>query len=107
MSDKTEFVVVNTTVDEEDLAAGLASKIVGEKLAACVQIVPVRSTYRWKGAIETADEHLLMAKTRSALAKELVAFIKNAHPYEVPEIIITPILDGHDDYLKWIDDACR
>ena len=107
MPDDTGFVVVNTTVDKEALATDLASRIVGEKLAACVQIVPIRSTYRWKGTIETAAEQLLIAKTTSALANELVTFIKNAHPYELPEIIITPILGGHHNYLKWIDEECR
>lgn len=96
------FVIVQTTVDSEARAAELAGKIVEERWAACVQRMPVRSVYRWKGAVESAEEWLLAAKTRSSLASGLTAFIRQNHPYEVPEILVTPIEGGHSAYLDWL-----
>jgi periplasmic divalent cation tolerance protein len=95
-------VVVRTTVDTEAAAGEMARRIVEERLAACVQCTPVESTYRWKGAVETSAEYLLAAKTRSSLAPALAAFIGKHHSYETPEIVVTPILGGSEDYLAWI-----
>jgi periplasmic divalent cation tolerance protein len=97
-----EFVVVSTTVDNAKKAKAIAGRIVVERLAACVQQVPIRSVYRWKGKIESASEYLLLAKTRAALASELVAFIRKMHPYELPEILVMPIKGGLAGYLEWI-----
>ena len=102
MKAKTRYVVVNTTLPNEAAARGMAEKIVDARLAACVQAMPIRSLYRWKGAVESADEILLLAKTRADLAGELLAFIRRNHSYEVPEILVTPVLDGWPDYLRWI-----
>jgi periplasmic divalent cation tolerance protein len=98
----TGCVVVRTTVDNEAAARETARRIVDKRLAACVQFTPIESIYHWKGAVETAAEYLLLAKTRAALASALSAFIREHHSYETPEIVVTPILDGDDDYLEWI-----
>ena len=98
----TQFVVVTTTTDSEATARKLARLVVDARLAACVQLFPIHSVYRWKGAVESASEHLLLAKTRQSLAGKLTAFILKNHTYEVPEITVTPILGGLNDYLKWI-----
>jgi len=98
----SEFVVITTTVDSEAAARELAAAVVGERLAACVQCVPVHSVYRWKGAVESAAEFLLLAKTRAARADELTAFIRRRHRYELPEIVVTPIVGGLAPYLAWI-----
>ena len=101
-SAKGRFVVVSTTLDSAQAAARMANRIVRSRLAACVQRLPIRSTYWWKGRIENAPEHLLLAKTRSALAAPLAALIARHHSYEVPEITVTPIAGGSDAYLAWI-----
>ena len=102
MADNSGFVVVSTTVDDEAVAEKLAAGIVEQKLAACVQRSQVKSTYRWKGKIESAGEYLLAAKTTAQLADRLMDFIKQSHPYEVPEVVVAPISGGHADYLAWI-----
>jgi len=102
MTETFEFIVVSTTVDGEAAADKLASKIVEKRLAACVQRMPVKSTYRWKGGVESAGEFLLVAKTRAALADDLVKFIGESHSYEVPEVVVTPIVGGSKPYLDWI-----
>lgn len=103
MNEAIDYVVISTTVDSELAADSLSSKIVEAKLAACVQQIKIKSTYRWKGKVEKADEFLLLAKTSSELSHRLSDFIQNNHSYEVPEITITPITGGLGAYLHWID----
>jgi periplasmic divalent cation tolerance protein len=102
MEPQAEFVIISTTVDSEAKAKELAASLVERKLAACVQWMPIQSTYRWKGNIESAAEYLLNAKTRAALAKEAMDYIRQVHTYEVPEIIVTPIVAGYEGYLGWV-----
>ena len=90
------------SVDDRDAAQRLASRIVGQRLASCVQCVPVQSTYRWKGAVESEAEFLLLAKTRAALAERVTAFIRDTHPYELPEVTVSPIIGGLPAYLEWV-----
>jgi periplasmic divalent cation tolerance protein len=97
-----DYVVVSTTVDSEVAGKELAEKIVNSRLAACVQRMPISSTYWWKGAVESAEEQLLLCKTATAVSHKLMTFIQQEHSYEVPEIIVTPIVDGGHDYLHWI-----
>jgi len=96
------FVIVRTAIDDEGKADRLAAEIVEQRLAACVQLVPIRSTYRWKGKLEQAGEFQLLAKTRAALAGRLTDFIRERHPYELPEIVVTPITGGLAAYLDWV-----
>ena len=107
MNTRVKCVVVNTTVAKKADARALARKIVDARLAACGQYLRIRSIYRWKGAVESAGEFLVLAKTRAALAGRLVAFIRRHHPYEVPEILVTPVLSGLPEYLNWIADETR
>lgn len=99
-----EFVVVTTTVDDRSKAEALARRMVEERLAACVQIAPINSIYRWKGAVETTDEFLLLIKTRAALQDRLMRWIEDAHDYELPEIVVTGIRSGSAAYLTWLRD---
>jgi len=103
MTQKINFVMVSTTVDNKTVAQELADSIIASRLAACVQCMPINSTYRWQGAVERAGEYLLLAKTRAALADRLSAFIQERHSYEVPEIIVTPLIGGYQAYLDWIN----
>ena len=104
----TGSIVVLITVGSEQEAHKIAESLVNAKKAACVNIVPrVDSLFRWKGKIESAHESLLLVKTRASLLPEIIDLVKEAHSYEVPEIIALPIVDGSKEYLKWLDGACR
>ncbi len=97
-------VVVTTTLPKPADARRMAARIVESRLGACVQTMPIRSLYRWKGRVESAGEVLLAVKTRAGLAGRLVAFIRKEHSYEVPEILVMPVRGGLPEYLDWI---CR
>ena len=100
--DELSYVIVTTTVGAEDLAVKLAELITSARLAACVQFWPIRSVYWWQGKIESGAEYILQCKTRTNLVPALQEFIRSNHPYQVPEIMVTPITGGHPAYLNWI-----
>ena len=104
----SDHVVLFITAPSDDVATTLANALVGEGLAACVNRIPgVRSTYRWEGKMEVADEVLLLVKTRSASFEAVRARVLELHPYTVPEIIALPIVAGHAPYLAWIDESTK
>ena len=89
----------------QELADSIADAILKDRLAACVNIVPgIRSKYWWEGEINTDGESLLIMKTRDELVADLIARIKEVHPYEVPEVIAFQIKEGNAEYLRWIDE---
>ena len=91
------------TCPDTDVAGRIAAALVGERLAACVNILsPCRSVYRWQGAIEAADEVPVLIKTVQARYAELEAAIRERHPYELPEIIALPVTAGLPGYLAWV-----
>ena len=99
----TDFVLVYITVGSGEEAGRLARALVEEKLAACVnRITGVRSTYVWKGKIETDDEELLIVKTSSARLEQLGQRVRALHSYDVPEVIAVPVIDGSPAYLEWM-----
>lgn len=104
MTDSTESsLVVLCTVPSADVGAQLGRGIVEEQLAACVNILPaVRSIYRWQGAVHDDAEAQLVIKTRAARFDALLAWIRRHHPYEEPEVIALPIVQGSPSYLAWI-----
>ncbi len=79
----------------------------GERLAAGVQVFPISSTYRWKGEVIEDGEWLLVIKTRADRYADVEAFVLELHSYEVPQVIMIPIADGHLPYLDWIDRHSR
>jgi len=96
-------VQVSVTAPDAAEATRLGTMAVESRLAACAQVSgPIASTYWWEGVITTATEWVCVLKTTSALLAPLVAALRAAHPYEVPEIIATPIVAGDADYLAWI-----
>ena len=98
-----EFQQVTTSVRSRKEAERIADSLVERGLAACVQIVgPVRSVYRWQGAVEHAQEWLCFIKTTRAQYAAVEAAIREAHSYECPEIIATPIVEGSEAYLAWL-----
>lgn len=95
--------VVVTTTDSADEAERLARGLVEARLAACVQIVgPVRSVFRWEGAVSVETEFQLVVKT--ARVPEVTAWIVGNHSYDVPEVIALPVTGGHETYLTWVVD---
>lgn len=99
------YSMVFCTCGSKSEAENIAATLVEERLAACVQLLPIQSVYRWQGAIEQEDEILLFIKTRSDLFDPVAKRIRELHSYEVPEIIQTPITDGLPAYLNWIVDS--
>ena len=100
----TNYIQVVTTSESKEDAEQIAWTLVEARLAACVQIVgPIISTYRWKGATETAEEWQCLAKSRADLFAEIDETIRGLHPYEVPEIIALPIAAGSSAYLEWLE----
>jgi periplasmic divalent cation tolerance protein len=104
----TDKIVVLSTCASEAEAEKLARALVSAELAACVNVVPqIRSFYRWKGALETGGEFLLLIKTSRSLFDALKIEIEKLHPYEVPEVIALPIVDGSENYLNWLGQNLR
>ena len=101
----TDKIVVLSTCGSPEEAARLARRLVETRAAACVNILPgVSSVYRWKGAVEEAQELLLVIKTRRPLLERLISELRAVHSYEVPEVVALPVVDGLDSYLAWIDE---
>jgi len=99
----SEFVQITTTTGARHDAEQIASELVSRRLAACVQISgPIVSTFRWQAKIETAEEWVCTAKTTLAQLSGIEKLFVEIHPYEVPEVIATPIVEGSAAYLKWI-----
>lgn len=99
----TDATVVFCTFASRDDAHRIGSAIVEARLAACVNILPgVQSVYRWKGAIEQAEETMALIKTTRQSFAALRDRIREMHPYETPEIISIPVLEGFTEYLAWI-----
>lgn len=101
-------LLVLTNLPDTATAKAIAQQLVEKRLAACANILPqVQSIYRWNGAIEEASEVTLLIKTTQARYSDLEASIKAAHPYEVPEIIAMPIVQGVPQYLDWIENETK
>ncbi len=103
-----EYVQVVTTLASREDAEGLASHLVEQRLAACVQVSgPITSFYQWQGTLEKEQEYQVQIKSRLDLFQALAAEIKKNHPYETPEVVVLPIITGSDDYLRWLDKELR
>jgi periplasmic divalent cation tolerance protein len=99
----SDALIVLVTVPSREDGERIAEPLVGEGLAACVNIVgPIRSIYRWQGEICRDDEHLLLIKSTRARYAALEARVKELHSYEVPEVVALPIEMGSAAYLEWV-----
>lgn len=97
------MIVILCAVPEDFDAEPLAKALLEPSLAACVQIgTGITSMYRWKGAVETSRERLVLIKTRAELFARVEAAIRALHPYETPEIIALNVSDAHAPYLAWL-----
>lgn len=95
------FKLIQTTVANAEQADRLARLLIGERLAACVQAMPVTSTYRWEGNLEQNGEILLQVKTTAARRAALKQRLSEEHPYDVPEIVDLDIGDVAAPYAAW------
>ncbi len=101
-----DYIQVITTVEHREDAQRIATALVEQRLAACVQVSgPVTSTYRWQGKIHSAQEWQCSIKTRRDRYPEVEQAIRKLHPYQVPEILALPVVAGGADYLAWLDEA--
>ena len=101
-----EYVVVLTTLPIDADGAAFGRTLVEERLAACVNLLPqMTSVYRWEGQVEQDTEVQVIVKTSRDRVAALWDRIRELHPYEVPEFVVLPIIDGNDAYLRWVGES--
>lgn len=101
-----EYVLVLTTLPGDADARGLARTLVEERLAACVNLLPpMESVFRWEGQVEEDTERQVIMKTSRGRIAALWDRLRELHPYEMPEFVVLPILDGSDAYLRWLGES--
>ena len=99
----SEFVQITTTTGTRHDAERIAAELVSRRLAGCVQVSgPIVSTYRWQGKTESSEEWMCTIKTARGQLAAIQQAMDEIHPYEVPELIATPIVDGSEKYLGWL-----
>lgn len=100
----TQTTAVLCTCPDKQTAHSIATSLLQQKLAACVNIIPgIVSIYAWEGQIEQSEEHLLLIKTTTTAYTQVEQAIKEIHPYELPEVISVPITMGSEAYLSWVE----
>lgn len=96
-------LLVFTNLPDRESAIKLAHALIEQRLAACVNVLGgCTSVYRWKGAIEHAEEVPVLIKTRAARYAQVEAAIRRLHPYELPEVLAVPVAQGLPEYLAWV-----
>jgi periplasmic divalent cation tolerance protein len=102
----SEYVLVLSTLPADADAPAFGQALVAERLAACVNMLPpMESTYRWEGEIQRDVERQVIMKTSRDRVAALWERMRELHPYDVPEFIVVPIVDGNDAYLRWIGES--
>ena len=108
MMNDTDCVLVMTTLPADADASVFAQTLVETRLAACVNLLAgMESVYRWEGAVEQERERQLVIKTTRTRILALWERLREMHPYDVPEFIVLPIIDGNDAYLRWVGESTR
>jgi periplasmic divalent cation tolerance protein len=106
MSGEGPCVQIQFALDDPVRADAIVATLLSEQLVACGQRTsPVISHYRWKGRLEQAEEWLVLLKTRAELAEQVIDVIVRDHPYEIPEVIVLPVIQGSTRYLDWITEV--
>lgn len=100
---RNNYCIITTTIDDEKGAREIAVSLLELRLVACVQIYPIESLYHWNDSIEESSEFLIQMKTKNEHFKAVREQILRQHSYDIPEIIMTPIVDADKAYLAWID----
>lgn len=98
------YVVILITTGTGEEAEKIANILVSQKKAACVNIIPrVNSLFWWQSKLDSAQESLLVVKSKASLLDEIIKLVKENHSYDIPEVIALPIIAGNSDYLDWIN----
>ncbi|CAN5504950.1 divalent-cation tolerance protein CutA [soil metagenome] len=101
-----EYVLVLTTLPADADAAAFSRRLVEQRLAACVNLLPpMESVYRWEGEIAQETERQIVMKTTRERVPALWDGVRDLHPYDLPEFIVLPIVDGNDGYLRWVGES--
>ena len=100
-----QYCLVYITSEDETEAGEIARALVSERLAACVNIHPIRSVFRWEGKVEESAEFALLVKTRTELVDTIIKRVKELHSYEVPCVLSIPIDGGNPDFLQWLGES--
>jgi len=103
----TQYCLVYITTKDEAEARKIGRALVEEKLAACVNIHPIQSIFRWQGEVRQENEVAMLVKTRTELASEVISRVKELHSYEVPCIVTLPIEKANPDFLEWLSQSTR
>ena len=104
---ETKASMIMTTVKDRGAAAEMAAFLIQEKVAACVQEIAIHSHYHWEGQTKSDPEVLLLIKTAADRVEDAIAAIRRKHTYQVPEILVTPVVGGLGAYLQWVRDETR
>ena len=101
-----DYVIVLTTLPADADGAAFARELVEARLAACVNVsAPMESVYRWEGTVEVEAERQLVIKTSRERVAALWDRVRELHPYDMPEFLVTPVVDGNDAYLQWVAES--
>jgi periplasmic divalent cation tolerance protein len=104
----TEFVEVRISAPDAETGQAIAALLVGERLAACAQLLgPMTSTYWWEGKVETEQEHLVLLKTETARFEAICERVRAEHPYDTPEILAVPIVGASGPYAVWLRESLQ
>ncbi len=98
------YSIVLATVPSKEVGVKLARELVDRRMAACVNILPATSVYRWEGKVREDEEHLMVIKTRRTYVDDIRDLFDEQHPYDLPEVIALEVEDGSANYLTWIRD---
>ncbi len=105
LQEQTEIILVFTTCPDAASAGRIAERLVTDRLAACVNMIPgVRSVFEWEGKTEHSEEIVLLIKTTALRYKDVETAIQESHPYELPEVLSVPVERGSPPYLRWIEE---
>jgi periplasmic divalent cation tolerance protein len=96
------YSIVLATAPSNDVALSLARVLVDRKVAACVNVLPATSVYRWEGEVHEEDEHMMVIKTRRTHVDDIRDVFDEEHPYDLPELIALEVEDGSAAYLRWL-----
>lgn len=99
------FSIIYITAGDMEEARRIGKKLIEERLAACVNIFPITSIFRWKDNIDEAQEFGVLVKTKTVKVKEIEQRVKEIHSYEVPCVISFKLDEGSPDFLRWIDES--
>jgi len=106
--EESAYIVLFITTATAEEAERISKALLNQRKVACVNIVPrVSSLFWWQDKLDSAQESLLIVKTKASLLDEIVRLVKELHSYDIPEIIALPIVGGNQDYLEWIGKEVR